>query len=76
MSKKGPILRRQREEANRLFRETAVSFGVTVAAWWGLGFIPVVGPFLSTAAGLIGMGVTAYRGWKWLSYRGKWGLKF
>jgi hypothetical protein len=67
------ILRNQKQESKRLARN---------ALLWGAGTVVVGGLFgwisfpVGVIAGLAGLGVTASQAWKWLQYRGKWGLKF
>ncbi|OIP42423.1 MAG: hypothetical protein AUK47_04515 [Deltaproteobacteria bacterium CG2_30_63_29] len=32
--------------------------------------------FVSPWVGIVGLGATAYLGYKWLRFRGEWGLRF
>ena len=42
----------------------------------GVGTAVVFAVTGSWLLGLIGVGATGYFGYKWLKYRGKWGLRF
>lgn len=66
------FLSQPRQEARRLGRNAIFSGVGTVAAYWFLGAIPLLGPMI----GLAGLGFTAYQTWKWLQFRGEWGLRF
>ena len=57
-----------------LTRKKAQKKGLATAAaavGTGLAFI-----FVSPWLGVIGLGATGYLGYRWLKFRGKWGLRF
>lgn len=66
------FLTKPRQEAQRLGRNALLTGVGSVAVYWMLGGLPLLGPLL----GLAGLGLTAYQTWKWLAFRGEWGLRF
>jgi len=71
--KKEGALYRQRKESRRLGGKALVVGVGSAAATMGLAWLSTT---LGMIGGVIGIGYTGVHVWKWLKYRGKWGLYF